>query len=328
MQIVKTAAVSKEDVDVVADDAKAYFIHTDIDMYNERLDQPCIPKTWNISDDLGQIEYLFSDKTGTLTQNIMEFRKCTINGVSYGLGETEASFGAKCRDDDLGTEPPMQSNLDFEHARSVMMQKQAELFQHNYCNPHSSFVDPQIYVDLAQDNTQSQSIVHFFSALAFCHTVIPELPNPDTPHIIDYKAQSPDEAALVATARDMGFTFEKREQDTVWIDAMGEQRAMELLHVLEFNSSRKRMSVIMRSPQDGQIVLLCKGADSVIYERLSSDTTEEQRCVREQTLKDLEAFANEGLRTLCIASRILQRGRVHGVGSQVQEGVEHHTQSR
>ncbi|KAG0173340.1 hypothetical protein DFQ28_008776 [Apophysomyces sp. BC1034] len=295
VQIVKTAA--------------AYFIHTDIDMYNEKLDQACIPKTWNISDDLGQIEYIFSDKTGTLTQNIMEFRRCTINGVTYGLGETEASIGAKMRDDPNAVANMMDS-AQLEKARAEMLEKQAEMFEHKYVNVNSSFVDPALYKDLAKNDSQSQSIVHFFSALAFCHTVIPES-DPDEPYEIVYKAQSPDEAALVATARDVGFTFVAREQDTVIIDAMGEQREMTLLHVLEFNSTRKRMSVILRSPQDGRIVLLCKGADSVIYERLSSDPGNDeagmsQKRIREDTLKHLAVFANEGLRTLCIASRVLE----------------------
>lgn len=45
---------------------QAYFISQDVDMYYEPLDAPCVPKTWNISDDLGQIAYVFSDKTGAL----------------------------------------------------------------------------------------------------------------------------------------------------------------------------------------------------------------------------------------------------------------------
>ncbi|POV99791.1 hypothetical protein PSTT_13583, partial [Puccinia striiformis] len=46
--------------------------------------------SWNLSDDLGQIEYIFSDKMGTLTQKVMEFQRISIYGISYGEGVTEA----------------------------------------------------------------------------------------------------------------------------------------------------------------------------------------------------------------------------------------------
>lgn len=278
-------------------------------MYYEPLDQPCIPKTWNISDDLGQIEYIFSDKTGTLTQNVMEFRRCTINGVVYGIGETEATLGSQMREaaSDKKTDP--LKDTKFQKAKTEMFEKQAQLFTNHYIGPNATFVDPKLFDDLAgldapgsydDVNNQATAIVHFLSALAICHTVLPERPDEDNEYNIVYKAQSPDEAALVSTARDLGFAFLGREHDTIILEAMGERKEFQLLSVLEFNSSRKRMSVIMRSPEGGRLVMLCKGADSVIYERLakecggSLELRAAQKRIKEATLAHLESFANEG----------------------------------
>ena len=56
-------------------------------MYHKETNSLCVPRAWNLSDDLGQIEYLFSDKTGTLTRNVMEFRRISVAGKVYGYSE-------------------------------------------------------------------------------------------------------------------------------------------------------------------------------------------------------------------------------------------------
>ncbi|KAL0077663.1 hypothetical protein F4703DRAFT_1880396 [Phycomyces blakesleeanus] len=291
----------------------AYFIFSDIDMYYEETDTPCVPRSWNISDDLGQIEYIFSDKTGTLTQNVMEFRKCTINGVSYGMGETEAMRGARKREvgvseDNHEETGPEQENNELDQARKTMYEKQAGMFTNKYIGPNPTFVDPNLFDDIAKDDLQSTALIHFFLTLGLCHTVMAEKTEDDN---IEYKAQSPDEAALVGTARDLGFVFLGRESNILSIDVMGELQTFELLNVLEFNSTRKRMSVILRPTDSDKIVLLCKGADSVIIERLctdfgdQNDLKESQENVKEATLQHLEEFANEGLRTLCLSYRFI-----------------------
>lgn len=60
-----------------------YFIHNDLELYNEQLDSRIQCRAFNITEDLGQIQYLFSDKTGTLTENKMVFCRCSIFGVEY-----------------------------------------------------------------------------------------------------------------------------------------------------------------------------------------------------------------------------------------------------
>ncbi|KAI8085885.1 uncharacterized protein B0P05DRAFT_534105 [Gilbertella persicaria] len=304
----------------------AYFLYADLDMYYAPTDTPCIPKTWNISDDLGQIEYIFSDKTGTLTQNVMESRKATINGSSYGVGKTEASVGAELRRGSYVSEKELnQEHQHMDQAREIMYQKQAQLFENKYIGNNPTFVDPKLYDDLEKNDNHAATMAHFFTTLALCHTVIADRPDKTNRHLIEYKAQSPDEAALVASARDLGFVFLGRESNTLTVEIMGERKKYELYNVLEFNSTRKRMSVIVKPHDSDKIVLLCKGADSVIYERLCTDfgdqheLAESQEDLRETTLQHLEDFANEGLRTLCLSYRFISQQEYKAWNKQFQE---------
>ncbi|WVR06439.1 hypothetical protein IAU60_003470 [Kwoniella sp. DSM 27419] len=282
---------------------QAYFIFQDVEMYYEAYDTPCVPKTWNISDDLGQIEYVFSDKTGTLTQNIMEFKKCSIQGVSFGEGLTEAMMGAAKRDGQ-DTGPAME---DQQEELSELKEKMISTMKHTINNRYLredklTLIAPELATKLANPADPLRPyLINFFRALAVCHSVLSDTPDPAKPFELDYKAESPDEAALVAAARDVGFPFINKNNNYLDIEVVGTPERWIPLRLLEFNSSRKRMSVVARGP-DGRIVLFCKGADSVIYGRLDPNHDE---TLKQSTLKDLETFANGGLRTLCIAYRDL-----------------------
>ncbi|KAK3620398.1 phospholipid transporting ATPase [Elasticomyces elasticus] len=283
--------------------AQAFFIYSDTFMYYEKIDYPCTPKSWNISDDLGQIEYIFSDKTGTLTQNVMEFKKCTINGTPYGEAYTEALAGMQKRQGIDTEEEGRKAREQISKDRVTMLERIRKMHDNPYLRDDElTFVAPDFVADMGGEGGPAQRAAceQFMLALALCHTVITER-TPGDPPRIEFKAQSPDEAALVATARDVGFTVMGRSNEGIIVNYLGEEREYTVLNTLEFNSTRKRMSAIMRMP-DGKIVLFCKGADSVIYSRLKKG---EQPELRRQTAEHLEMFAREGLRTLCIAQREL-----------------------
>jgi magnesium-transporting ATPase (P-type) len=76
---------------------QAYHIAWDLDMYDPESDTAALVRSSGLNEELGQVEYIFSDKTGTLTQNLMEFRKCTVGRARYGKGTTEIGRAAAKR---------------------------------------------------------------------------------------------------------------------------------------------------------------------------------------------------------------------------------------
>ncbi|OBA23478.1 phospholipid-translocating P-type ATPase [Metschnikowia bicuspidata var. bicuspidata NRRL YB-4993] len=285
--------------------AQAFFIYADVKMYYERLNFPCTPKSWSISDDLGQIEYIFSDKTGTLTQNVMEFKKCTIDGKSYGLAYTEAKQGMDKRNGvDILKESERWNSAIAEDKLQMVQNIRAYTNNDQFKEDALTFVSNDYLMDTilpeTMDKAQKKANEDFMFALALCHTVVTEDSETD-PGFRDFKAESPDEAALVAVARDLGIVFRERLRKTLVLEIYGRQRKYELLHIIPFTSARKRMTCVLKD-EDGKVFMYTKGADNVIYQRLSSLTSDK---MLKKTALHLEDFAKEGLRTLCIASKSL-----------------------
>jgi phospholipid-translocating P-type ATPase (flippase) len=244
---------------------QAFFIDNDIKMYDSEADMPAMARTSNMNGDLASIQYVFSDKTGTLTRNVMEFRRCSVAGTVFG--NMEVSENAP---------------------------------------PDKSVVEGQPLSDLAKQAISQgpgSAAYSFMLVLAVCHTVVMEsLGDGGTA----YQAESPDEEALVSAAADLGFRFTGRGPGEVRLKvggddkAGGEELTFQLLCTIAFTSTRKRMSVIVKTP-DGKVLLLTKGADNIVGGRAKEFHSTDSDAVDAH----LRLFSEDGLRTLMLAVREL-----------------------
>ncbi|KAL4606488.1 hypothetical protein ACB092_09G106300 [Castanea dentata] len=269
---------------------QSYFMIEDNHMYDSSSDSRFQCRSLNINEDLGQIRYVFSDKTGTLTENKMEFQRASVYGKSYG------------------SSLPMVDLLPEQNivAAGRRWKLKSEIA-----------VDSELIELLHKDLTGDERIAahEFFLTLAACNTVIPILTHgtssscikselqEDSVEAIDYQGESPDEQALVAAASAYGYTLFERTSGHIVIDVNGEKLRFDVLGLHEFDSVRKRMSVVIRFPT-GAVKVLVKGADTSMFSILANGTEMDDR-IRNSTQSHLSGYSSQGLRTLVLAARDL-----------------------
>jgi magnesium-transporting ATPase (P-type) len=318
---------------------QGYFMQNDYDMYDEKQKYFMKCNTTNINEELGQVEYIFSDKTGTLTCNIMEFMKFSSReNAYYAKSEHTAS-------DQTTSKQPKESGSSAQNKTAINGDAQEA---HEFQNQGS---DDLIYFEktkqmiMDQKSEESHELFNTLLHISLCHSVVIDERKknklPDVKKSLDekvekarkgtdkdflkkmealraekldelekgvYNSASPDEIALILGAKLYGFEFTGLDGDNVLhvMDPLGKEQKFKLLNTLEFNSARKRMSVIIENVETQEIKLLTKGADSVVEPYISQDSSDEKKRV-ENVYKIINKNAAEGLRTLVLTEKVLSK---------------------
>ncbi len=268
------------------------------------------PNSVSLNEELGLVNYIFSDKTGTLTCNKMQFKFCVIGNTCY-----EFLRGGK-EDND-------EKNIEFRNKENIIPFNKYEMYEASRDNQPKLTISkfPNYKVCSSQDSGTSLSLENsstiineFWQALALCHDCSIQKKDDGSE---DYLAMSPDSIELVKSARLQGFGLTDSGNSNIRRINLnnGEgSKDFELLQIIEFSSDRKRESVIVKD--QNLIKLYIKGADSIIKERLSPNTNSE---ILEQCSNYVNKFSDQGFRTLFVGMKILTQSEYDKFSNELNQ---------
>lgn len=264
---------------------QGFFIYSDFRM--KTGNQHAIPRATNLNEMLGEVDHILSDKTGTLTENIMRFIGCSADGKLYKTRGRKANIFTAVEQNVQSVKklilamalchivvPEVKSDFDDDFDSTNKKKKTI--------NSSDSSGDA-VGKKKRKDDRNSDSTAK-------------DLLDENEEPLPEYQGQSPDEVALVSSAREYGIALTERTIDTIHLHHFGSNEQYTVLAELEFNSNRKRMSMILRCP-DGRIRMYSKGADSIMLNLIKDNI--DQTLIQEH----IDSFAKEGFRTLVFAAK-------------------------
>jgi len=276
-----------------------YVMENDLEMYHSKTDTPARCKTSNLICEVGQITHIFSDKTGTLTRNEMKLIGVYIGGKMYGFIPPELTAEQITSGTPLEAIPEEDAKLSI----GPVIEIEDESPEEDDCSLRSIQVDEvfqevrELLEDVDNLSETRRSVMDFFVFLAVCHTVVVEYD--DDTGKVSFNAESPDEEAFVSAASQLGIVLQETSDGVIRIATPEGEFAYQVLAINAFNSTRKRMSILLRRLWDETTVLMMKGADNVMFERLAPG----QNVLKDRMSVSLLRYSWAGLRTLVMGSR-------------------------
>ncbi|KAG8424561.1 putative aminophospholipid-translocase [Metarhizium acridum] len=263
-----------------------------------------VVRTSTIPEDLGRIEYLLSDKTGTLTQNDMEMKKVHVGTVSYA---NEAMDEVKSY---VRQGFHIQPTTD-PSSRTVLI------------TPSSTFSST---VNVGATRTRREigaRVRDVVLALALCHNVTPTVDIEDDKEITSYQASSPDEIAIVKWTESVGLKLAYRDRKGMTLESTETGRPVvrvRILDVFPFTSDGKRMGIIVHFHDDVKNVNLSLSSGEIWFYQKGADTVMGTIVAANDWLDEETAnMAREGLRTLVVGRKKLSYQQYQEFSSKYQE---------
>ena len=272
----------------------------------------------SLNEECGMVNYIFTDKTGTLTCNKMVFKYCVIGETCYQYIWSEA-------------EENSEKEKKFRLEENIIPYKMYEMYD-NFTGVKknlnfSNFATNNEIVLTSEDKSDTKLVINstgtlieqFWYALSLCHTCSIQY---DEDENLEYACVSPDSIELVKAAKNQGWELTESGSTSIKRIQLGNNDKnfidFERLELIEFSSDRKRETVIVREKgtNNNIIKLYCKGADSIIEERLSKNTPKN---ILNQCKYYVNKFSVLGFRTLFIAMKILSEEEYNKFSSDLKE---------